>query len=223
MLKYLIICLFVSVLGLKVSAQENAEGEILYITDQLRLSLYESASENSKILEYLTSGDRLDVTRTSGPYVFVNTDSGKKGWVKRGFLVSKVPTVTLLNQELEKTETLAEELNKLSNSSQIIDQYETDMDVLSMNLKAETEAKEAAQTELEVIKEQVAEKQKKDDLAVATSNHEAEAIDVLVSVFLGYWRYLLPICLAFILIGFIIARKMLEARMKKKFQGVKVW
>ena len=103
MTKYLLIFLFASVLAFKVSAEEVVEGEILYITDQLRLSLYENAAEKSKILQYLTSGERLEVTQSSGPYAFVTTESGKKGWVKRGFLVSKLPTITLLKQELEKT------------------------------------------------------------------------------------------------------------------------
>jgi SH3 domain protein len=225
MIKYLFIFMFLSILSFRVSAEEAVEGEILYITDQLRLSLYETAAKKSKVLQYLVSGEKLEVTQSSGAYAFVTTESGKKGWVKRGFLVSKLPTITLLKQELEKTKTLAEELNKLSNSSRIIAQYEKDMDVLSEKLKAKNEANKTFQNELDELKKQAMEKQKTVDLlnSASQSQHEIKPVEVLVSVFLGYWRYILPFCLGFILIGFIIARKLLEARMKKKFQGVKVW
>jgi SH3 domain protein len=223
MIKYLLIFLSISTLAFKLSAQEVVEGEILYITDELRLSLYEDANQRSKILQYLSSGERLEVSQNSGPYAFVITESGKKGWVKRGFLVSKLPTITLLEQEQEKTEALVQELNKLANSSQVIDQYEKDMDALSNQLKAETEAKEAVEAQIEGIKQQAEEKQKKADLVVKASQHKAEPLDVLITITLGYWRYLLPLCFGFILIGFIIAKQMLEARIKKKFQGIKVW
>lgn len=223
MIKTLLIFLLVSTLAFKASAQEVVEGEILYITDQLRLSLYEGDSQKSKVLQYLTSGERLEVTQSSGPYAFVTTESGKKGWVKRGFLVSELPTVFLLKQEQEKTETLAQELNKLANSSQIIDQYEKDMDTLSEKLNDMTKAREAVQTEIDEIKQQAEEKQREADLAVKVSEHKADPLDVLITIVLGYWRYLLPLCFGFILIGFVIAKQMLEARMKKKFQGIKVW
>jgi SH3 domain protein len=223
MIKYLLIFLSISILGLKVSAQEDFEGEILYITDELRLSLYEGSNQRSKILQYLTSGERLEVTQNSGAYAFVITESGKKGWVKRGFLVSKLPTITLLEQEQEKTVALVQELNKLANSGQIIDQYEKDMDALSNQLKAEIEARETVEAEIEDIKQEAEEKQNKADLVIKASQHKADPLDVLITITLGYWRYLLPLCFGFILIGFIIAKQMLEARIKKKFQGIKVW
>lgn len=223
MIKTLLIFLCVSTLAFKVSAQEVDEGEILFITDQLRLSLYEEANQKSKVLEYLTSGERLEATQNSGPYAFVSAESGKKGWVKRGFLVSKPPTVLLLEQEQEKTEALVQELNKLANSSQVIDQYEKDMDALSEKLKIETETKESIQAEIDEIKKLAEEKQRKADLVIESSQHRADPLDALITIVLGYWRYLLPLCFGFILIGFLIAKLILEARLKKKFQGIKVW
>lgn len=215
--------MLLSTLPFKVSAQEGVEGEILYITDQLHLSLYERAEKKSKIIQYLTSGERLEVTQKSGPYAFVTTESGKKGWVKRGFLVSKLPSVLLLKQELEKTETLVEELNKLANSGQIIDQYEKDMDTLTDELNAMTEAKEAVQTEVAELKQQVEEKQMKSFLGDETTKKKTDPVALLSAIVLAYWRYLLPLCFGLILIGYFIAGRVLKARLRKKFQGIKVW
>jgi SH3 domain protein len=219
--KRLLIFLFASTLAFNISAQE--EGEILYVTDILRLSLYETANQNSKRLQYLSSGERLDVTEKKGPYAYVRTDSGRKGWVKRGFLVSKIPTVLLLEQEQEKTEALIQEINKLANSSLVIKQYEEDMDVLSAELKTTTEDKDAIQTDLNNLKKQFEKNRRKLDVVVDANQHKAKPLDLLITIVLGYWRYLLPICFGFILFGYIISGRILKARLKRRFQGIKVW
>jgi SH3 domain protein len=219
--KRLLIFLFASTLAFNISAQE--EGEILYVTDILRLSLYETANQKSKRLQYLSSGERLEVTKKTGPYAYVQTDSGSKGWVKRGFLVSKLPTVLLLEQEQEKTEALIQEINKLANSSLVIKQYEEDMDVLSAELKTTTEDKDSIQTDLNNLKKQLEENSKNFDVVIDATQHKAKPLDLLITIVLGYWRYLLPICFGFILFGYIISGRILKARLKRRFQGIKVW
>jgi SH3 domain protein len=206
-----------------VGAQEGNEVEILYITDQLSLSLYESADQRSKVLQYLDSGNKLVASKNSGNYAYVMTENGKKGWVKSAYLVSELPTVLLLEQEKEKTKALIQELNKLANSSLVVDQYEKDMDALTEKLQAMTKAKEAVQTVIENIKQQEKENQKKLGLVVEAKKHRADPLELLMEIVPGYWRYLLPICFGFILIGFITAKQLLQARIKKKFQGIKVW
>jgi len=217
MVKFFLILLFISTLGFKINAEEIDEIETLYITDELRLSLYEEADQKSKVYQYLTSGEELTVVEKSGQYASVITEDGKKGWVKRGFLVSETPTVRLLEQEQEKNQRLIEELSHLANTAQIIDQYEKDMDVLSNQLHKMTKSKESTQTELNSIKI------KKKDLMVKKSENKVYSIDDLITILQDYWHYLLSISFGLFLMGFLIAKKMLEARIKKKFQGIKVW
>jgi SH3 domain protein len=223
MIKYLLIFQILSMFTFSVGAQEGNEVEILYITDQLSLSLYESADQRSKVLQYLDSGNKLVASKNSGNYAYVMTENGKKGWVKSAYLVSELPTVLLLEQEKEKTKALIQELNKLANSSLVVDQYEKDMDALTEKLQAMTKAKEAVQTVIENIKQQEKENQKKLGLVVEAKKHRADPLELLMEIVPGYWRYLLPICFGFILIGFITAKQLLQARIKKKFQGIKVW
>ena len=40
--------------------------EMLYVTDQLRLSLYPQANDRGKALEYLSSGDKLGILEIEG-------------------------------------------------------------------------------------------------------------------------------------------------------------
>jgi uncharacterized protein YgiM (DUF1202 family) len=223
MIKHLLIFLFVSTLVLKVSAQEAVDGETKYVTDILRLSLYETANQKSKRLQYLASGERLEVTKKWGAYAFVTTESGGKGWVKKAFLVSTLPTILLLEKEKEKNQALVRDLDKLANSSQVINQYETDMDAMSEKLNAMTEAKKALQADLDELKIRDKEQQRKLNLVTEAPQHEAQPLNVLIMIAQGYWRYLLPLCFGFMLVGYILAGRLLKARIKKKFQGIKVW
>lgn len=222
MIKHLFILLLLSTLGTNIAAQET-EGETLYITDVLRLSLYESADSKSRVLQTLASGDALIATQNSGQYALVTTAENKKGWVKRGFLVSEPPTITLLEQEKEKTQALVEELNKLSNSRLVIEQYEKDMDALTLELARVSEGKDRAQAELDKINQKILEDQRQAELVIAAQQHKAPPLEALITIMTGYWRYLLPIMLGFLLIGVILAKQVIESRIKKKFQGIKVW
>ena len=229
MIKYILTFLLLFSLGTKISAQET-EGEILYITDLLRLSLYEGADSKSNVMEYLTSGEKLIVTQSSGSYVFVTTEAGKNGWVKRGFLVSQVPTVLLFEQEQEKTKALVEELNRLADSKQIIEQYEKDMDALTRQLAIITENKDAVQAEIEMINQEKLDQQQQVALEIEAKQGKEEplealltTIDTLKTIMISYWRYILPLLFGFTLIGYVLAKRMLESRIKKKFQGIKVW
>ncbi len=223
MIKYVLISITFLLITLSVNAQEGKEVETFYVTDQLSLSLYEIDDQRSKVLQYLDSGNKLKVSDNSGNYARVTTENGDKGWVKSAYLVSELPTILLFKQEKEKTKALIQELNKLANSSQIIDQYEKDMDALTDRLDAMTKAKKGVQTVIDNIRQQQIENQKKSDLVVEATQHEADPLELLMKILPGYWRYLIPICFGFILIGFIIAKQLLQARMKKKFQGIKVW
>ena len=94
-----------------------------YVTDELRLSMYAQANDRSQVLKLLESGDSVDIEQIQGPYALVLGPDGTRGWVKRGFLVTEPTSNLLLAEERRKTESLAAEIEKLSNSKTIIDQY----------------------------------------------------------------------------------------------------
>ncbi|MFV2031230.1 MAG: hypothetical protein ACC663_01935, partial [Gammaproteobacteria bacterium] len=69
------------------SAQEVDDKQRLYVTDELRLSLYQEAGGKGGTIELLYSGDKLIIEEVNGAYALVTTPTGNVGWVKRGFLV----------------------------------------------------------------------------------------------------------------------------------------
>ena len=198
----------------------NADKDRQYVTDQLRLSLYEEASSQSKVVKLLQSGDVLLVEEIRGPYALVIAPGDVRGWVKRGFLVT-TPTATIqLKEEQDKNASLAEEIEKLNNSKAIIETYEKDMDKQNeklLVLEAEhlqvNENMAALQQELDITQQK---------LEQARNNREP--IDVVLrETFQAYWKFIVPALLAMLLVCFLITKIAVEARIKSRFHGIKIW
>lgn len=211
---FTIVILFL--MSLPVNAQvEESEKTVLYVTDQLRLSLYSEANERSNVLLYLTSGDRLVVEEVSGPYAKVTAPSGRLGWVKRGFLVSEPTAVTQLAAMIETNEVLKQELEKLNNSKIVIDQYEQDMDSMSAQieaLKIENEAAEDTIKQLSIAAEELKQAEK-----------QQPTLNVVKKIAIGYWQYLAGAAAFILILGFLFGKSITESAVRKKFHGVKVW
>jgi SH3 domain protein len=210
-------------------AQETEEvnGEIRdiwYVTDQLRLSVYPQASDKSGSLQLLSSGDKLAIIQISGNYALVVTPNGKQGWVKRGFLVPEPTASLLLKQEKLKNQVLNQEIEKLANSKMVIDQYEVDMDAMSENflaLEAKNEQFQQTIAELEQAAQLKADMEA--TIAASVESNMALPIKALLTTAMTYWQYMIPLVVLFLLVGFLTGKMFIEARIRKRFHGIKVW
>ena len=226
---FLLVIMIVLLMPLSLQAHEAAVSEeeirdILYVTDRLRLSLYSQADSKSGTLQLLNSGDKLAILQISGNYALVITPNGKRGWVKRGFLVPEPTAILLLEEEKKKNEQLSEDIEKLGNSKLVIDQYEKDMDVLTENiqaLKIENDQASNTITELKQAAQEKAEIQAVKD-ALLDSN-QALPMMVLKTTAISYWQYLVPIAVLFILAGFLIGKLFTESRIRRLFHCIKIW
>ena len=198
----------------------NADKDRQYVTDQLRLSLYEKASSKSKVVKLLQSGDMLFVEEIKGPYAFVIAPGEVRGWVKRGFLVT-TPTASIqLKEERDKNASLFEEIEKLSNSKVIIDTYEKDMDELIEKLSVLEAEHLQANKNISALQQELDITDQK--LEQALSNKEPIKV-VLRETFLTYWEYIVSGLLAMLLACFLITKIAVEARIKARFHGIKIW
>ena len=213
--KVFAIILAVILTNVAQAQDSDSETEERYVTDQLRLSLYEQADSQSKVIQLLGSGDRLIVQEIAGPYAKVTTPAGNRGWVKRGFLVSE-PTAGLLLEEFEKkNELLKQELEKLNDSKVVLDQYEKDMDAMSdkiANLESEKQNAEQTIIDLEAAAEEKLRREK-----------ARPALASLIKIGTVYWQYIALVILIIIFVGYFIGKQITEASVKKKFHGIKVW
>jgi len=212
--------------SLTAQVTQDPDKDILFVTDQLRLSLYHQASAQSRVIKLLSSGDQLAVEEISGPYARVTTSDGNKGWVKRGFLVITPTSNLLLKQELAKTRELESEIEKLGNSKIVIAQYEKDMDLMAekMNelmLENDKSATTVAALEVELKRKQEGEKKQ----AGLEQKQESEQppLEVLWQTAVVYWRIILPLILGVMLLSFFVSKSIVETRIKKRFHGIKIW
>ena len=194
---------------------ESIGTEVLYVTDQLRLSLYAQADSQSNVIQLLSSGDKLVVEEIAGPYAKVTTPSGNSGWVKRGFLVSNPTSNLLLKEALQDNALQKEKLEKLNNSKIVIDQYEADMDKMNSKIELLEREKETAEEMVASLKQEIQiemEKQK-----------NKPALLTLINIGEVYWQYIGLLTLLIVLLSYLIGRKVTETRIKRKFHGIKVW
>ncbi len=191
-----------------------------YVTDKLRLSLYKKASSSSGVLKLLTSGDVLDVLERAGPYSKVITVDGKTGWVKNGFLVS-IPTASfLLKDELKKNKKLSSKLEKFSNTQKVLDDYENT--ILKMNADNQITVEELTKIKQEFEQISEANNELKEEINSYTRNKSQINLKDIISIAQLYWYVILLVVLALFFIGFVMGKNMVEAKVNKRFQGVKV-
>ncbi len=206
-----------SVLAQQASDQEK---DRLWVTDQLRLSLYQNSNSQSKVLRYLSSGDMLEVEQLAGAYAYVSLTDGAQGWVKRGFLVSKPTSNLKLLVEKKKTSALQAEIDKLSNSKMIIDQYEEDMDGLVQKLDNLEQQNQTATELIGSLQTQLESKERQVEMA---ADNTTPAHLILLQTFLSHWQMIVPALLGLALLIYIISKLIVESRIKSKFHGIKIW
>ncbi len=209
-------CLLFSTLLAPLQAQDKDQ---LYVTDKLRLSMYERPDDRSKVVKLLSSGDLLTIEELSGNYALVTSADNVRGWAKRGFLVADPTSNLLLAEELKKTEALQEEVDRLGNAKQVIDQYEKDMNVLNNKAVSMEQENNNLQTRIAELEQQVTEKQAKiEDL-------QSDSIDpqLVVDIMKQYWQLLALLMVVIIAIVFVLSKVIVEARIRNRFQGIKVW
>lgn len=208
---------------------DNADKDRQYVTDQLRLSLYQDASSKSKVLKLLRSGDMLIIDEIRGPYALVTAPDGTHGWVKRGFLVSNPTASILLLEEQQKSASLFEELEKLGNSKVVIDAYEKDMDGLVIKIEGlEASNREAIETiarleqEIEATQQQESEANLQQEVDSQPQPGELSIVE-LQDTLKNYWKIIASSALALILLTFLVSKLIIETRIKSKFHGIKIW
>lgn len=216
------LALILTICSVQAFAQDstNTEKDKQYVTDQLRLSLYQDANSKSKVLKLLQSGDALLIDEIRGPYALVTAPSGTRGWVKRGFLVTSPTSNLLLREEREKNASLFDEIEKLSNSKTIVDAYEKDMDEMTVSMERLRIEKQQAEDTIDRLQQEVLDKQLEID---QKSENNEPTVQILWETLRQYWKIIVPALLALLLLCFLISKKLVESRIKARFHGIKIW
>jgi SH3 domain protein len=198
---------------------ETEVQEIKYVTDKLRLSLYRDANGNSQTIKLLTSGDELKILESSGNYARVKTAEGQIGWVKSGFLVSEPTASFQLIEEKKKNEILAKQLEQYSDTQQLVADYENTIKLMKQDETSMSEQLESLQQQLQQSETTTQNLQQQ-----LEANREGKiSLQDIIQLARQFWYVLAGIALIFIIVGFVSGKQLVESKVKKRFQGMKVW
>ncbi|MCH8279038.1 MAG: TIGR04211 family SH3 domain-containing protein [Proteobacteria bacterium] len=90
-----------------------AVAETAYVTDNLRLGLYEAADTSGRPLRMLESGQAMEILTRDRNYANVRLPNETEGWVKAAYLVSDKPAKLIVAETIAQRDALATELEEL--------------------------------------------------------------------------------------------------------------
>lgn len=200
--------------------QQDNSVEILdsqYVTDKLRLSLYKDANSSSETLKLLSSGDQLDIIEKQGPYSKVVTSDGQTGWVKNGFLVTIPPAVLQLSAAEQTIKQLNKELDQFGDTRSLVEDYRKQISDLTQQLTQKTNR--------EIFLNQALERLKQDTEPVQQQTDE-ELVDlqqILKNYFIEFGLLTFLLLVLLFLTGYWVGQALIAQKVRKRFQGIKVW
>lgn len=181
-----------------------AQTKTAYVTDILRLGLYQNPDASGRPLQTLVSGTKLTILDSVTNFAHVKTPDGQEGWVKSAFLVDDKPAQLRVAEMQAQVDKLQAEVKDLTAAKQ---QAEDKAGHLSSQMADSTDAKAAVQATLGRLK--------RENDAYATR--------------LNAYRHSLPLtwvvaALAIALLaGFTAGLWWLDARIRKRHGGFRVY
>ena len=177
-----------------------AEGDVVYVTDELRLGLYGTEETTGRANKTLLSGARLTVLERALMSIRVRTEDGEEGWVKTAYIVETEPARSrLASVEAEAAATA----NRLAETEASLEAATTEVSALAASL-AEANA---GITELPALREENA--------ALETALNEGGVRVPLI--------WLIGAAVISTLIGGLIGYWLLDRRVRSRFGGLRVY
>jgi SH3 domain protein len=129
--------------------------ETLYVTDELRLGMFENRDQTGRRIKLLSSGDAVEILERDSLYARVQGPEGVEGWVKVGFLVAEKPAALRVREVEEESARLRVELNRAraSDAAQRVTQLEDELASLRAEHESATAAVAEQSAELESLRE----------------------------------------------------------------------
>lgn len=181
-----------------------ATAETVYVTDQLRLNVYEKPNSQGTQLKTVQSGTALTVLEREPGFAKVRTPDGVTGWVKSAYLVIDKPAALIVSSTQAQMEKMKKQYIQMK---KLLDQANS----LAANSNNEAQS---VQARLKANRKEFQEmKAKNQELQQMISGFGSS---VPINVFAG------SVLLA-VLIGFIAGWFLLDYRIRKTHGGFRIY
>lgn len=101
------------IFGLLALLPLAAVADTAYVTDNLRLGLYEAEDTSGRPIRMLESGQAMEILTRDRNYANVRLPNGAEGWVKAAYLVSEKPARLIVAETRAERDVLAAELEDI--------------------------------------------------------------------------------------------------------------
>ena len=101
------------ILGFLALLPLAAMADTAYVTDNLRLGLYEAADTSGRPFRMLDSGQAMEILTRDRNYANARMPDGVEGWVKSAYLVSEKPAKLIVAETLAERDALVAELEEI--------------------------------------------------------------------------------------------------------------
>ena len=101
------------IIGVLALLPMAAVADTAYVTDVLRLGLYEAADTSGRSFRALESGQAMEVLSRDRNYANVRLPDNTEGWVKAAYLVDDKPARLIVAETMAARDALATELEEL--------------------------------------------------------------------------------------------------------------
>ncbi len=105
----------------------HAAEDTVYVTDELRLGLYQGEETSGRPMRMLTSGDELRILERALRSIRVRTEDGDEGWVKTGYIVQETPARRHVASLRARNEELTHSLQEIGADNESLQQRLTQL------------------------------------------------------------------------------------------------
>ncbi len=130
-----------------------AVADTAYVTDNLKLGLYEAEDTSGRAFRTLDSGQAMEVLIRGGSYANVRLPDGTEGWVKSAYLVDDKPAKLIVAETQAERDALAAELEA---TKKALAEPAATIDALRNQTSSLTAQLESAQDQVAALQEEVA-------------------------------------------------------------------
>ena len=120
-----------------------AAAETAYVTDNLRLNMYENADLSGARVDTLVSGQEFEVLSRNAQTAYVELADGKQGYVSAAYMVTVKPARLIVAETQAENDRLVDSLEKLRKSyaepAELIDSLQRETAHLRSTVDANTE------------------------------------------------------------------------------------
>ncbi len=104
---------FWGIIGLLGLIPLSALGETAYVTDNLRLGLYEAEDTSGRPMRMLNSGQAMEILSRDRNYANVRLPDASEGWVKSAYLVEEKPAKLIVAEITAERDALLTEMEEI--------------------------------------------------------------------------------------------------------------